>query len=75
VYQSKCQPARERRKLLRANPIFRMSDEIAFLLDTAEELRHIALGAPEIGNELRRLADELEARAAKLSRRLRRTGG
>ena len=52
-----------------------MSDEIAFLLDTAEELRHIALGAPEIGNELRRLADELEARAAKLSRRLPRTGG
>jgi hypothetical protein len=50
-----------------------MSDEIAFLLDRAEELRQIALGAPEIGNELCRLADELEARAAKLSRRLRRS--
>ena len=50
-----------------------MSDEIPFLLDRAEELRQIALEAPEIGNELRRVADELEARAAKLSRRLRRS--
>jgi hypothetical protein len=54
-----------------------MSDEIAFLLDTAEELRQIALDAPEIGNELRCLADELEARAAELSdnrKRLPRAG-
>ena len=45
--------------------IFRMSDENTFLLDAAERLRQIAQGAPEIADALRRLADELEARAAK----------
>jgi len=42
-----------------------MSDENTFLLDAAERLRQIAQGAPEIADALRRLADELEARAAK----------
>jgi len=45
-----------------------MNEEIAFLLNAAEELRALALTAPEGASELRRTADELEARAAELSR-------
>ena len=45
-----------------------MDEEIAFLLHAAEELRALALTAPEVASELRRTADELEARAAELSR-------
>jgi len=45
-----------------------MSDEVKFLLDAAEQLREIALSAPDIAAELRRLADELEATAVELGR-------
>jgi hypothetical protein len=48
--------------------IVAMNEEIAFLLNAAEELRALALTAPEVASELRRTADELEARAAELSR-------
>ena len=48
--------------------IVAMNEEIAFLLNAAEELRALALTAPEVASELRRTADKLEARAAELSR-------
>ena len=48
-----------------------MSEEIAFLRNAAEELRALALTAPEVASELRRTADELEAKAAELSRQRR----
>ena len=39
-----------------------------FLLEAAERLRELALRAPDISNELRRLAEELEFDAAQLGR-------
>jgi hypothetical protein len=45
-----------------------MTDEIAFLYGTAAELRAMAAAAPDIGEELRRMAEELEEEAGKLAR-------
>ena len=39
-----------------------------FLLDAAERLRELALRAPDISNELRRLADGMEFDAVQLGR-------
>ncbi|HZU91932.1 MAG TPA: hypothetical protein VE993_21950 [Stellaceae bacterium] len=44
-----------------------MTDEIAFLYGTAAELRAMAASAPDIGEELRRMAAELEEEARKLA--------
>ena len=46
--------------------------EIKFVREKAAGLRDLALRAPAIGEALRRLADELESRAAELERN---TGG
>jgi hypothetical protein len=40
-----------------------------FLLEAAERLRELALRAPDISNELRRLADEVELDAVQLGRK------
>jgi hypothetical protein len=40
-----------------------MDDEIRFLRDAAEELRRLANLSPEIGEQLLRLAGELDAEA------------
>jgi hypothetical protein len=45
-----------------------MNDQIAFLLDAAEQLRELALTEPEIAAVLRRMADELEAGAVEFRR-------
>ena len=45
-----------------------MNDEIAFLLDVAEQLREIAQTEPEVAADLRRLAEDIEATAAELRR-------
>ena len=45
-----------------------MNDEIAFLLDVAEQLREIALPEPAVAADLRRLADDIEATAVELRR-------
>jgi hypothetical protein len=45
-----------------------MSEEIAFLLDAAEQLREIALTEPAVAADLRRLADDIEAIADELRR-------
>ncbi len=45
-----------------------IEDEIKFLREKAAGLRDLALRAPAIGEALRRLADELESRAAELER-------
>ena len=45
-----------------------MNDEIAFLLDVAEQLREIALTEPEVAADLRRLAEDIEATAVELRR-------
>jgi hypothetical protein len=45
-----------------------MSEEIAFLLDAAEQLREIALTAPAVAADLLRLAEDIEATAVELSR-------
>jgi hypothetical protein len=44
-----------------------MKDRVEFLYRKAEQLRVMAGGAPEIAEKLRRLAEDLEARAAELS--------
>jgi hypothetical protein len=44
-----------------------MKDHVAFLYQKAEQLRMMAAGAPEIAGKLRRLAEDLEERAAALS--------
>jgi hypothetical protein len=49
-----------------------MDDEIVFLLDAAEQLREVALTAPEIAAALRQMADELEAAATELAQNGRR---
>ena len=43
--------------------------EIAFLRMAAIELRHIAERAPEVGDELRHMADQFEADAEALGNR------
>lgn len=43
-----------------------MDDPVAFLLKKAEEFRALASRAPELANELRRLAEECEGAAAEL---------
>ena len=50
-----------------------MNEEIAFLLDAAEQLREIALTEPAVAADLRRLAEDIEATAVEL-RRDRRSG-
>jgi hypothetical protein len=50
-----------------------MNDDIAFLLDVAEQLREIALTEPAVAADLRRLAEDIEATAVEL-RRDRRPG-
>jgi hypothetical protein len=45
-----------------------MTDEIAFLQATVLELQAIAAAAPEIAGDLYRMAEDLEAQAAKLLR-------
>ena len=45
-----------------------MKDQIEFLYQKAEELRLMAGGAPEVAEKLRRLAEDLEERAADLER-------
>jgi hypothetical protein len=45
-----------------------MDDHIAFLLEAAQEIRQVALSAPDIAADLRRMADELEAAAMDLKR-------
>lgn len=47
-----------------------MTDPVAFLHQKAEEIRALASAAPEIGSELRRLAEYIEEHAAELRRRL-----
>jgi len=37
-----------------------------FLFNAAREMRDLVLHAPDIGNELRRFADDLESEAVKL---------
>ena len=46
-----------------------MNDAIKFLRRSAEELRELASSAPDISEQLRRLADELDEVAADLVRR------
>ncbi|HTV88739.1 MAG TPA: hypothetical protein VME41_06960 [Stellaceae bacterium] len=46
-----------------------MKDAIEFLHKSAEELRELAASAPDISDQLRRLADEIDATAADLARR------
>jgi len=48
-----------------------MDDEIRFLRDAAEELRRLANLSPEIGEQLLRLAGELDAEAHRLESRSR----
>ena len=43
-----------------------------FLYETAASLRDLALRAPDIANELRRFADDLEREAESVARDLRR---
>jgi len=45
-----------------------MTDEIAFLHEAAAELRAIAAAAPNMAGELRRMAEELEEKAAEFAR-------
>jgi hypothetical protein len=45
-----------------------IEDEINFLREKAAALRDLALRASPIGDTLRRLAEELETRAAQLER-------
>ena len=40
-----------------------------FLFNAAREMRDLALRAPDIGNELRRLSDEVESEAVQLRQR------
>jgi demethoxyubiquinone hydroxylase (CLK1/Coq7/Cat5 family) len=44
-------------------------DEVAFLYESAEQLRELADREPEIASELRRMADEVERHANDLRRR------
>lgn len=44
-----------------------MKDHVEFLYQKAEQLRMMAVSAPEIAEKLRRLAEDLEERAAGLS--------
>ncbi len=44
-----------------------MNDDIAFLLNAAEQLRELAQIAPEIATALRHLADDLETAATEFS--------
>jgi hypothetical protein len=44
-----------------------MMDEIAFLYEAAAELRAIAFAAPDIAEELRRMAHDLEDQADELA--------
>jgi hypothetical protein len=46
-----------------------MRNAIAFLRESAEELRRLAAAAPDISDPLRRLADEIETTATELERR------
>lgn len=50
-----------------------MTDAIEFLRQSAEKLRELAAGAPDISSHLRQMADELDATAAELDRRRDRT--
>ena len=44
-----------------------MSESLSeFLFNAAQDMRSLALRAPDIGNELRRLADDLESEALQL---------
>jgi hypothetical protein len=52
-----------------------MTDEIAFLQEAAAELRAIATAAPKIAEDLRRMAEELDEKAAELARTQRRRLG
>lgn len=45
-----------------------IGDEVNFLREKAAALRDLALRAAPIGDTLRRLADELDSRAAELER-------
>jgi hypothetical protein len=44
-----------------------MTDEIAFLYEAAAELRSMASAAPNLAEELRRLAAELEEKASEFA--------
>ena len=46
-----------------------MEDDIAFLRRKAEQLRAIAAAEPQLGDNLRRLADELDEMADRLAGR------
>jgi hypothetical protein len=46
-----------------------MRETIDFLRKSAEDLRELALSAPDISGDLRRLAEELDATALDLERR------
>jgi hypothetical protein len=46
-----------------------MFEEIEFLRDAAEQLRSLAVLAPEIASELRLIADDLDIQADRLERR------
>jgi hypothetical protein len=48
-----------------------MNEEIAFLIEAAEQLRELALTEPQIAADLRRFAADLEATAVELRRDLR----
>jgi hypothetical protein len=52
-----------------------MRETIDFLRKSAEELRDLASSAPDIFDELRRLAEELDATADDLERPRRSSGG
>ena len=52
-----------------------MRETIDFLRKSADELRELALSAPDISDHLRRLADELDATATDLERRGNATRG
>ncbi|HYZ41023.1 MAG TPA: hypothetical protein VE687_10400 [Stellaceae bacterium] len=45
-----------------------MIQQIIFLRAKAQALRELAQGAPAVAGELRRMADELDAKAAELER-------
>jgi hypothetical protein len=52
-----------------------MTDEIAFMYKAAAGLRAIATAAPDVVEELRQMAQELEEKAAELARAQRDRGG
>lgn len=46
-----------------------MMEQIEFLQDAAKKLRELAVNAPEVADQLRALAAELEMEARRLQRR------